>query len=417
MFGTVMAIGHRKERRHLRRWLQLGFVLWLVAVLLLPSASVFAQTGIEPPAAEVPVIKIGVGAMLAFDDNGNPDPYGWGIANAVQLAIDETNAAGGVRIQGVRHNLKLLAENDNCNYNSTGKAVATEFVAKGVAAVVGHECSGASMDAEGVYYDVGVPMITPSATAPFLTGQGHNTTFRLATPDGVPSRLAAAYLRELGSSRAAVVWGVFAGPFELFRDAYTSLGGTVVADYQLTGSDFSGVVQSLRNQNVDAVYFCGVWEKPEEAAAELFTQLRAAGVTATFAWERMENDETGLDKFVESVAPLSPRGTVAAMTFRRFSDMPGWDGFLRKYRAANFDVSGQDPTVAGVYAYDAARMVIAAIRTAQSTNPRAIRDALAATRNFKGAVGTYDYFAANGEVVPQWAWLERYNNTPWQIVK
>ncbi len=45
MVRIVMAIGRMKERRGWRRWL--GLALWLVAVLLLPSARVFAQSGIE----------------------------------------------------------------------------------------------------------------------------------------------------------------------------------------------------------------------------------------------------------------------------------------------------------------------------------------------------------------------------------
>jgi branched-chain amino acid transport system substrate-binding protein len=96
--------------------------------------------------------------------------------------------------------------------------------------------------------------------------------------------------------------------------------------------------------------------------------------------------------------------------------MPGYDDFNAAYKAAGFLNCGGEAEAYGAYAYDAAKIVIAAIDRADSTNPAAIRDEIAATANYDGVVGTYEGFDAKGDVIPQWAWLELYQNGEWVMV-
>lgn len=43
-------------------------------------------------------------------------------------------------------------------------------------------------------------------------------------------------------------------------------------------------------------------------------------------------------------------------------------------------------------------------------------DEIAATTDYEGVMGTYEDCNANGDVIPQWAWLERYQSGQWVIL-
>ena len=84
------------------------------------------------------VITIGVGTLLSA-----PDAFGWAQANSVQLAINETNAAGGINVGGIAYTLALISADDGCNPVQAVTAANTLLNA-GAIAVVGHGCSGAT---------------------------------------------------------------------------------------------------------------------------------------------------------------------------------------------------------------------------------------------------------------------------------
>jgi len=60
--------------------------------------------------------------------------------------------------------------------------------------------------------------------------------------------------------------------------------------------------------------------------------------------------------------------------------------------------------------------MISAIAQADSLDPVAIRNQIAATKDYPGVIGTYQGFDANGDTIPQWTWLEQYENGQWVVV-
>jgi glucose/mannose transport system substrate-binding protein len=70
-----------------------------------------------------------------------------------------------------------------------------------------------------------------------------------------------------------------------------------------------------------------------------------------------------------------------------------------------------------MYAYDAARIIFAAIDRADNTDPTAIRNQVAATSNYSGVIGIYRGFDTHGDAIPQWEWLEQYQSGQWSILQ
>ena len=96
--------------------------------------------------------------------------------------------------------------------------------------------------------------------------------------------------------------------------------------------------------------------------------------------------------------------------------MPGYDTLNADYQAAAFPNYGDEAEIWGALAYDALRIIVDAMDRADSADPTAIRDAIAATADYHGVVGIYVGFDSLGDVIPQWSWLELYQNGEWEMV-
>ena len=76
-----------------------------------------------------------------------------------QAAVADINAKGGV----LGHDVRLIVGDDACDPEQA-VALANKLVNDGVVFVSGHNCSGSSIPASGVYEKAGVLMISPAST-------------------------------------------------------------------------------------------------------------------------------------------------------------------------------------------------------------------------------------------------------------
>jgi branched-chain amino acid transport system substrate-binding protein len=355
------------------------------------------------------VITIGVAAALSPP----LDSLSWPQANAVQLAISETNAAGGIDIGGVTHTLVLVTADSACDPMQAATAANTLLDA-GAVAVVGHTCSGASFAAQPIYNAAGVPMVSPSSSRPDLTEQGYTTTFRVYPRDDAQAILLATCFHQwLGMDEAAIVeWSGHEYSTDAFSNTFTSLGGTITSRRTVTSTDdYTATLTAIQPENPDAVFYAD----GDANNAGLLSSIAHNVGLSVIGWDAVFSGEPALGDYA-TAAGTGAEGDYASLQGRRTEDMPGYDTFNAAYQAAGFPNYGDEADGFGAYAYDAARIIIAAIDRADSANPAAIRDEIAATADYDGVVGTYEGFDAKGDVIPQWAWLERYQNGQWVMV-
>src|SRR3974390_823370 len=141
----------------------------LITVLLLASCKPGAQGG-----ADQSVIRIGSAAPLT----GEIAHLGKDNENGVRMAVDEINAAGGLKGGDKTYKLGMGGEDDKADARG-GTLAAQKLVDEGVVAVVGHLNSGTSIPASRIYADANIVQISPSATKPEYTLQGFKTTYRV----------------------------------------------------------------------------------------------------------------------------------------------------------------------------------------------------------------------------------------------
>jgi branched-chain amino acid transport system substrate-binding protein len=145
-------------------------------------------------------VRIGIGQPLS----GPLGPLGQDLQRGAQMAVDDLNAAGGVRLSGAPVPLALVSADDRADAEA-GRAAARQLVAADVIAVIAHLNSGVSIAAAPIYAAAGIPQLSIS-TKPDYTRLGLPTTLRLVANDDQQSRALGALAAQLpGARRLAVV--------------------------------------------------------------------------------------------------------------------------------------------------------------------------------------------------------------------
>jgi branched-chain amino acid transport system substrate-binding protein len=291
------------------------------------------------------------------------------------------------------HALELQAEDDGCNAEG-GQTSATKIVSNPqIVAVVGTSCSGAGVPASKIVSDAGYSMVSPSNTAPVLTdAETHEAGYlRTAHNDKIQGRAVAEFaINDLGVTKAAVIHDgdpYTEGLASVFRDAFTELGGEIVA-FEAESPDAS---------NVEPILTTIAAAGPELIYYPVFTNLGAL-ITKT------ARDLDGLDGVILTAADglqspdfLEAAGDAAEGMYASGPDLGFgnaiYDEFLADYQTAY----GSEPlSVFHAHAFDATNMILDAIEAVAEEGSdgslligrQALRDALFATSGMDGITGS-----------------------------
>jgi len=328
---------------------------------------------VGPAAAQLQgqTIRIAIGAPLT----GGASSFGIEMKNAVELALEEQNAAGGVL--GARVEARVV---DDEASDAKGQAVAAGLCGDPtILAVVGHVNSNVSISASNVYAGCGLVMLTPMSSNPAVTDRGLPNVFRLTNRDDHKGPALAAYLyRKLGKRRAVVIDDQTAygkGLADLFAGTFARLSGTVVArrTVKVGDRDFQPVLAGLP-PDFDVLFFGGIAE-----AAYVLKQMRERGLNQLFACGDGCWNVKGFIQPAEGAATRG-EGVIVLSAAPAVGRVPGSAAFAERYTKrfgpiANYAVSS----------YDAARLVLLAIERA--ANPKgglpARTDVMGALRNLR----------------------------------
>lgn len=332
------------------------------------------------------------GAVLAQDlvvKIGHVGPTSGGIAhlgkdneNGARMAIDELNAKG-VMIGGKKAKFELLAE-DDAGDPKQGTAAAQKLVDSKVNGVVGHLNSGTTIPASKLYFDAGIPQVSPSATNPKYTRQGYKTAFRMVADDtqlgGTLGKYAVTTLKAktvaIIDDRTAYGQGVA----EEFEKGVKAAGGKSVGR-QFTNdkaTDFTAILTAIKASKPDIVFFGGM----DAVAGPMLRQMKQLGINAKFM---------GGDGICSGELPKLAAGTMGdeQVVCAEAGGVEGQEkAGLDKFKADFKTKFGADVQIYAPYVYDAVNVIAAAMVKAGSAEPAKYLPALAATAGYKGVTGT-----------------------------
>jgi branched-chain amino acid transport system substrate-binding protein len=348
-----------------------------------------AGGGAAPTAKADPVL-VGHFASLT----GAQATFGRSTDEGIQLAITEINAAGGVSVAGTKRPLELITEDTESKAEKASTVVNKLVHRDNVVAVLGEVASSISLEGAPVCQKAGIPMITPSSTNTQVTEIG-DFIFRVCFIDPFQGWAGAKFAREdLKAAKVALLVDTASAYSqqlaEEFAKAFTSMGGTIAAsvEYAAGEKDFTSRLSKIRETSPDLIYLPGYYQD----IANISIQLRKLGLKTPMmggdGWDSEELAKNAGDAiegcfYTNHYAPDDPA--------------PEIQKFVADYNA-RFD--GRTPDGLAALGYDATRVLAQAIERAGSTEGKAIRDALLATKDFPGVTGRITINAQRNAVKP-----------------
>lgn len=189
---------------------------------------------------------------------GDAASYGVSVKQGAEIAIEEINAAGGVKVGDKTYSLDMEFADDEAAEDKAIQAYNT-VMDKGAQAILGCVTSGACIAITDLTSEDGILQITPSGSAMDCTK--NDNAFRICFTD--PSQgvsMADMAVETLGYKKIAVLYDNSSdysmGIREAFEEEVAAKGGEIVASEAFTGGDvdFNTQLTSIKGTDADAIF-------------------------------------------------------------------------------------------------------------------------------------------------------------------
>lgn len=369
--------------------------VFLCTLLILVMLSAACQAGSSKQACQdaLGCVEIAPDAPIhiayALVITGPNETLGLDDRNGIELAIvDKSKILG--------HEIEFTGVDDGCSAEG-GRAAGAKLAADpSIIAVLGPTCSSGAREAVPLLSKAGLTIISASNTAPDLTEAGnpnnHPGYLRTAPNDNVQGKAAAKFAIEYlkinkaatindGSSYAIALQQVFA-------DEFKKLGGEITAQEAIDPnqkSEIEPVLTRIAANSPGLIYF------PIYLPAGGFIISQAKETPGLENTALMGADGLYSADILDAVGKDIEGFLVSGSDSTIFSNVYT-DKFLPAYR----ERFGQDPvSIYHAHAYDAAMLIFAAIEKVALQKPdgslvigrQALRDAMYATKDYKGITG------------------------------
>ncbi len=353
--------------------------------LLLLTLSAFALALVSPAAAGEP-IKLGA----LYNLTGGMSSIDAPALNGAKLQAKLINQAGG--LLGGRQ-LEVIGIDTKTDQKAAATG-AKKALSMGVVAGLGYGDTTFVMAAAPLFQKKGVPFVTSGATHPMLPKWVGDYMFMVPFGDDDQSFAIADFtVKKLGAKNIAV-WTDNSMDFtkalsKFYKQRIQELGGKIVLEdfFMMGDKDFSAQIARLKNTKPkpDAVFISAI---PNEAGLSV-KQIREAGLKLPIV------SGDGFDTELVTTVPgpkLANDVYFSTHTYRE-DNRPEVVAFVTAYEKEY----GHPPENAfAALGFDAVGLIADAIKRAGSTDGKALRDALAATRGYKAVTGEISYTRPSG---------------------
>ncbi|HEV8605404.1 MAG TPA: ABC transporter substrate-binding protein [Tepidisphaeraceae bacterium] len=304
---------------------------------------------------------------------GGTATFGQSSHKGLILAIEQSNNAGGV----IGKKIKLITEDDQSNQDQANAAVQKLISRDKVVAILGEVASSRSLAGGSVCQKFKIPMLSPASTNNTVTEIGDHV-FRICFTDDFQGAVCGRFAAKRGWKKIAMLTDArqdySKGLAKSFRDAYGRSGTIIMEEsYRTDDRDFKAQLTKIKGASPDAVFVPGYYGE----AILIVRQAREIGLNVPlFGGDGWDSPET---------LKLGSIGNGCYYTdhFHREDPRPEVKKFIDDFHAKY----NEDPDAMAVLGYDAGNVMLDAIKRAGKADSSAIRDALAATKDFPGVTG------------------------------
>ena len=359
-----------------------SIVTLMIVIVLLASAC--------KPAAKPTTIKIGAiynltGAQASLDAPS---------ANGAKLAVKEINDAGGV----LGRNLELVLYDGKTDAATIGNSATQLAESDKVVAMLGFSDTDMTLAAAPIAAKAGLVFVTSGATSPKLPDQVPDYLFMACFGDNVQAAAGAEYAYNTLQAKTTYLlidkgmeYTLLLGKY--FKERYTELGGQVVLEdtYQTGDKDFSAQITRLKalGSLPDMLYIAS---GPDDVGT-IVKQFRDAGVDKPI----VGGDGYDTPLLVEIAGPGAENTYFT--THSLMDAQLGTDAVKKFITAYQAEYKTPPENAFAGLGYDTVKLLADAIKRANSTEPKAIREALATTKDLKGVTGAITF--QPGSRIPQ----------------
>lgn len=310
---------------------------------------------------------------------GDSAQFGDMKVKAIQLAIDEVNAEGGIDGKQV----ELIVGDDTGNPKEAPN-VAQKFAAdNNILAVIGHWNSSCTLAARGIYEAVQMPVITDSVNKAVTDGTTPHL-FRISLTDTTQAKNLAQYAYDkLGKRKAAILFTANdfgTGLKNDFTEEFIKLGGEVVGSetyFEGQSKDFSPQLTKIKGQNPDVLFVAGYYVE----TALIAQQSKEAGLDI-----QMIGTEGISSEELVKLGGDAVEGIKFAAFFHPDVEFPGTKEFVEAFRAKY----NKEPDNYTALAYDSAKLILEGMKKNGATR-EGITKYINETKDFPGVAGPISF--------------------------
>ncbi len=348
-----------------------------VSNLILMSATVASLYSLtactNKNAGDTSVIRVGeVGSMT-----GNDATFGTSTHKGIELAFSEANKAGGI----LGKQLKLISLDDQGKPEEAATAVTKLITQDKVVAILGEVASSRSLAMAPIAQQNKIPMLSPSSTNPKVTEQG-DYIFRVCFIDPFQGQVMAQFaLDTLKVKKAAILRDVkndySIGLADYFVETFKKAGGEIVVDssYSSGDIDFKSQLTAIKAKNPEAIFVPGYYTE----VGLIARQSRELGLKAPLlggdGWDSPKLQEIG---------GAAMDGSYFSNHYSTEDSSKQVQDFISRFKAT---YGGEVPDGLAAMGYDAALVMIDAMKRAGTTDGAKLREALASTKDYPGVTG------------------------------
>lgn len=226
--------------------------------------------------AEQKTLDIGVSDALT----GGAAVYGLPQSNAVQMAADEINAAGGIKVGEDTYILNVIAYDDKANPTEATNAVRKLIDRDGVKFILGFCCSGATGAVASFIASEDAVMLVGNAAERSITTREISNLVRTRPPADYTGAAAGTFVAQKGHKKVAVLGALDVGFYASYVDAFEAelnkAGGEIITreSFGLKDRDMSPQLTKIRALQPDAILVVGY----VEPAAFIYRQAIELGI-------------------------------------------------------------------------------------------------------------------------------------------
>ncbi|MFC7398354.1 ABC transporter substrate-binding protein [Chelatococcus sp. GCM10030263] len=343
---------------------------------LLAVVSIAASLALAPAAqAQQEELKIGVIAALSGGGTG----WGLGLQRGVQIAIDEVNDAGGLKIGGKTYRLRQIAFDDQYNAAQAKTAADRLVNQEKVKIIFGPVGSPGALGSLPVTQPAKVLQFVDGYAPAILKNEWHggyvfrvnNSNLEFSEPIVKWVKEAMPNVKKVGMIAPNDAVGQAAVP--TLVNAYKAQGYDVWVEYYERGTkEFTPLLVRMLAQGVDLFELNS--NAPGEAGL-LVKQARQVGYKGPI----LQSGGAGIDEIIEIAGPLAEGFLKYDVIDTSLPQVkPFVDVYEKKY-------GGIFNGMAPVY-YNAAQIVFEAMRRADSTDTTKIRDEIEKMSGYKAPI-------------------------------